>query len=127
MFQGAHFLARVNIVKNGGELEHNDASISGSNLAVDSTGILDINSTVSLSGNLPFAMTDEAGFSDNFDLTELLIGEGATSSWRTFSTTATVTAPMGMPRPCTWTAGSLRMHPGSRTSTGSTLRQQHHW
>ena len=115
---------RIDITK-GGELELNNASMTGSDLFMDSTGILDINSTVSISGNLSFAMTDEtywgwgtdsilemtggvgaaadswadwagleiggydfgidpdthtgdpAGFSNNFELEELVIGAGA--------------------------------------------------
>jgi hypothetical protein len=112
-------------VTNGGELELNDANMTGSDLSMDSTGIMDINSVLSLSGNLSFEMTNESlwdwgtnadllmsggvganigewgtwaameiggsdygtdpvnhvgapgGFSSNFDLTELIIGEGA--------------------------------------------------
>ena len=44
----------------GGELELNGSTMSGSNLTMDSTGIIDVNSTLALSGNLSFAMTDEA-------------------------------------------------------------------
>jgi hypothetical protein len=112
-------------IKNGAELELNNATITGSNLSMDATSIIDISSTVSLSRGLTFAMTDETkwvwdasavlkmtggvgagignwgnwgflevggrdlgtdpanhvgaagGFSNNFDLTELTIGAGA--------------------------------------------------
>jgi len=47
-------------VINGGELELNSAAISGSDLTIDATGILDINSAVSLTGDLSFAGTDES-------------------------------------------------------------------
>ena len=102
-------------VTNGGELELNNATMTGSDLSMDSAGILDINSTVSLSGDLSFAMTDESkwdwgtsaalemtggeagpwsewnyleiggrddglvasGFTDNFDLTNLVLDDSA--------------------------------------------------
>ena len=102
-------------VLNGGELELNSATMTGSNLTIDSSGILDINSGIALSGNFLYSITNEAdavwggtsflkmngfdsflelggqdfgtdpanhvgaaaGFSLNFDLTELIIGSGA--------------------------------------------------
>ncbi|MCX5653835.1 MAG: hypothetical protein NTY65_04195, partial [Planctomycetota bacterium] len=44
----------------GGELELNGSTISGSNLTMDPSGVIDVNSVLALSGNLSFAMTDEA-------------------------------------------------------------------
>ncbi|MBZ0109577.1 MAG: PEP-CTERM sorting domain-containing protein [Candidatus Scalindua rubra] len=102
-------------VLNGGELELNSANMTGSDLTVDSGGILDINSGIALSGNYLYSITDESdaewgasstlqmngfnsflelggndlgtdpfnhtgdflGFSNNFDLTELIIGSNA--------------------------------------------------
>jgi hypothetical protein len=46
-------------ITNSGEIELNSATMSGSDLTIDSTGITDIDSSVSLSGDLSFAMTDE--------------------------------------------------------------------
>ena len=73
---------RIDITK-GGELELNNASMTGSDLFMDSTGILDINSTVSISGNLSFAMTDETYWGWGTDsILEMTGGVGATAdSW----------------------------------------------
>ena len=44
----------------GGELELNGSTMTGSNLTMDPSGILDVNSVLSLSGDLSFAMTAES-------------------------------------------------------------------
>jgi hypothetical protein len=74
-------------VSAGGELELNDASISGSSLTVDAGGIIDINSTVTLVGDLIFQSTDEADWSwGNGAALRMAGGAGAThDNWDDWS------------------------------------------
>ena len=77
-------------VVNGGELElNNGASMTGSGLTLDPTATLDMigNSTLSLSGDLSFAMTNEAQwFFDDASTLEMAGGVGAVvGNWAAWS------------------------------------------
>ena len=65
---------------NGGALTLTNASISGSDLTLDGSGAINVASTVSLSGDLAFAMIDEAlwAWAASADL-EMTGGVGATA------------------------------------------------
>ncbi len=77
-------------VSNGGELEiNNNASMSGSNLTMDATATLETigNNTLSLSGDLSFAMTNEAQWLfDDASTLEMAGGTGAAvGNWAAWS------------------------------------------